>query len=1435
MRTKIALLVLSLLALCITQAGAAVPSFTGNVDTDFGPFIGDPRFVSQEDIVGDSEGPGGCTDIPLGMDSFRIPPLGQIPGSGLNIERVVTLYDCTTDTLYIGLDVCDTPTQKRAWDASGDGNVAESPAQPPPGGGILQDIFSDTGLEDYELEIGVSDFTVTTNVRVIIASFNGDVPTGAELPTVANGGIEFFSPLTPASGVTVNNFKVDGVDIELQVNGLRGAFPPNGLNTFPIRISTRSGATSDLVNEDVTIAIFDLPCTACMSITKGVSCSPDGPFLPSVDVLRGENVYFQIEVTNCGTDNLENVVITDTKTDPNGALLTCTGCTNTASCIPGTITVGDLAAGATATFVCTVPTNQAFAVTGVSPDATNTASVTGVGVLTGITLNAGPVSADVDVLVPSITCEKLVDDDDNPDPDAPGDPTPPAHELDLSLDGILEVETVYYWICLSNDGETGVDFAAGTGGDCPSIGDSLLDSPIPGVTVPPGTDVGQAFRDAIQAKYGSYVLPSGGEVCLPFGPVLIDEEALCPETPRIENTFSACGIAATCLPSNLGEEVTTSCTAKVDTCGPKICIDKKVSCSPDGPWIDSVSALRGVPVYFQIMVTNCGAEALDNVTITDTLTDTDNALLDCIGCTNGLNCIPGVTNIGSLAVDESRTFVCTVPTNPAFAVTGASPDATNTASVTATGAISATVVSDGPVSATVDLLIPSITCLKLVDDDSNPDPAQVGDPTPPTTDLNLTDSVMDIERAWYWLCVTNDGEVDVSFAPGICPAFTDDFLETADPLIPGTGVDLDALFRARLQALFGGEALPAGQSVCIAVGGIDGIQFDECVLCGLNNVFTDHFQACGFATGNDICLPPNGGECVCTDICEATVRICAPPDIEITKDVSCSPGGPFTPSVTVLRGATVYFRITVTNSGGDNLKDVVITDTLTEVDNALLACTGCTNTASCIPGSINVGDLAVCESKTFICTIPTNPNFAVIGNVEDGKNTASVTGKSVRTDATVSAGPVSATVDVRVPGIECQLLMDDDDNLADDPGDMTPPAVNLNLAVNGGPQVEHVWKNLTVCNTGEVDVSFVAGGDPNCPDFVDQLLEDFGIDVAQAFRDALVSAFGTQVLPPGECVSVTFGPLDFDETVLCPNRSFIVNRFTACGFATDADICLPPSGGEKVNTGLCQGTIMLCQPVLFQAYPGDSNGTNIHYMGHLGDSGETISSVPGVFVLVPGDNWENFVAAAQVGMQYSLKNVTLIKETPEFIQCADIYPSRVIQQQGTPNIRLRWPLMLEAPGTKWTLTIQYGTSILWDDDGILGPNIPSYFHKNVWEWKVDATLESMKLLLELFHEVAFATDEVPLISDEDLYPLLQSKLDAIIGLVIDENFRDAGLALGEFEMEVADACIAVSPRSPYPTGPGTGIANSEENPACCKILVDAEYVGFKLGLFQESK
>lgn len=258
---------------------------------------------------------------------------------------------------------------------------------------------------------------------------------------------------------------------------------------------------------------------------------------------------------------------------------------------------------------------------------------------------------------------------------------------------------------------------------------------------------------------------------------------------------------------------------------------------------------------------------------------------------------------------------------------------------------------------------------------------------------------------------------------------------------------------------------------------------------------------------------------------------------------------------------------------------------------------------------------------------------------------------------------------------------------------------------------------------------------------------------------------------------------------------------------------------------------------VYQAYAGSSEGNNACYEGYLGILGDVISATPGVLCIVPGVDWANFVGAAQEDppVEYTIKNVSLVKTCPEYVQCASIFPEVSVTQQGTPNIRLWWPLMYEVPSCTFTLDILYGTPVLYDDDGPLGPNPPAWAHVEEWVWHVDANFSSMALVLELFHELPFGTDEVPLISDEPLYDALQDKITAASDAYNAGDPATAALILADFELEVMDACIDLSPEFPNPTGPGTGIANTDENPACCKLLIDVEYILLTTGVGQPKK
>jgi hypothetical protein len=274
-----------------------------------------------------------------------------------------------------------------------------------------------------------------------------------------------------------------------------------------------------------------------------------------------------------------------------------------------------------------------------------------------------------------------------------------------------------------------------------------------------------------------------------------------------------------------------------------------------------------------------------------------------------------------------------------------------------------------------------------------------------------------------------------------------------------------------------------------------------------------------------------------------------------------------------------------------------------------------------------------------------------------------------------------------------------------------------------------------------------------------------------------------------------------------------------------------PAGAVRISNAPLVNTV----PTIYQAYAGFSIGQNA-FAGYNGLAGDPISAVPGVLSIIPGGpKWNNFVAPLAGGQGptidpalVTIKDVQLTKLVPATSQCNDVFGPVRIVQHGTPSIRTWWPLMYEVPGTSWQLVVSYGTAIPYK---ATAEAESSYFHQNIWTWTLGADVTHLRYLVWLFHELPYGKCEVPLISDELLYTALLANLDAI------ENAPDAAaaaLALGDFELLVSDNCVAGCPPSPIPPTDGSvtervagynlGIVGSPENPACCKLLVDAGYI-----------
>jgi hypothetical protein len=322
----------------------------------------------------------------------------------------------------------------------------------------------------------------------------------------------------------------------------------------------------------------------------------------------------------------------------------------------------------------------------------------------------------------------------------------------------------------------------------------------------------------------------------------------------------------------------------------------------------------------------------------------------------------------------------------------------------------------------------------------------------------------------------------------------------------------------------------------------------------------------------------------------------------------------------------------------------------------------------------------------------------------------------------------------------------------------------------------------TVCNCGTAPLTLGS--------VIDSRLGDLTADFMAANA-------GSSTLVPAQCVTFT--------------RSYIVKATDVSPLVNS--VTVTAQSGTTTVTSTSEVVVVIVGAVLNQAVGVDVGGV--------------FAALPGILQIIPqgpGETpWANFIPAARDNVPYTIKNVLFTKTAPTFVQCAPFFPPHTVTQHGTPNIRLWWPLMYEAPGTTFTLNILYGTPKLYDDDGP-GPHTPAWVHTAQFTWTVQASLDSLSTLLALFHELPFGRDEVPLISDEPLYTALQLKIAAAIAADQAHDTATVAAILADFELEVMDACIDTSPSFPNPTGLGTGIANTEENPACCKLLVDVEFI-----------
>jgi hypothetical protein len=300
---------------------------------------------------------------------------------------------------------------------------------------------------------------------------------------------------------------------------------------------------------------------------------------------------------------------------------------------------------------------------------------------------------------------------------------------------------------------------------------------------------------------------------------------------------------------------------------------------------------------------------------------------------------------------------------------------------------------------------------------------------------------------------------------------------------------------------------------------------------------------------------------------------------------------------------------------------------------------------------------------------------------------------------------------------------------------------------------------------------------------------------------------------------------------------------TPCARAFGAVVASSSTPISVLNSSAPMDVVEHPRQYLAQAYPAVSQPlagvADDRCFDGIRQGENTGTAVPGLLCLdttivngVPRLNLNSFVTCPSGQTQPFVQSYRLIKNVPGSAKCPMTFSPRVYYQFGT-GIRTWWALQFTQPGTTFTLEL---TVRCLDPRGR-----QLRFHVDRWTWEVIATLDTFENLIHLLHTNAVGTTEVPCIVGEDIYAALLDGLQAMRDAqtqghakLQDAFFNLEGLvttfcAFGEV-LEPEAWFDNNPPGNAAPTGPMgiVGIIETTENPCCCKLLVDLEYIGTQM-------
>jgi hypothetical protein len=241
--------------------------------------------------------------------------------------------------------------------------------------------------------------------------------------------------------------------------------------------------------------------------------------------------------------------------------------------------------------------------------------------------------------------------------------------------------------------------------------------------------------------------------------------------------------------------------------------------------------------------------------------------------------------------------------------------------------------------------------------------------------------------------------------------------------------------------------------------------------------------------------------------------------------------------------------------------------------------------------------------------------------------------------------------------------------------------------------------------------------------------------------------------------------------------------------------------------------------------------------------GDNIKSVPGIFSLATKGTGpvrldvNCFVTCPAGQSQPFVQSFRLKKEIPGSGKCPGTFAPRTFFQFGG-GVRTWWTLIFTQPGTTFTLELTVRC--------LNGAGFP-VLHLDRWTWKVVATFESLRHVINVLHSNAIGTTEVPCIASEDMFNALLGSVDAIEGKITEAVPDVVGAQDELFKMEAliisftafTDCFVAEEVFSQFfpPSNDiqfgdfgFTGIIDTIENPCACKLLADLEFIAICEGI-----